>query len=264
MRGRELRKALHEGRRVYGTLIVSSSPRWPPSVAGLGLDFVFLDTEHVAVDRGQLSWMCHAYAGSGLAPVVRIPSPDPYQACMALDGGAHGIIAPYVETPEQVRDLVGATKLRPLKGARLRDALAGSAVLEPELAAYLGQWNSDSVLIINIESVPALNALDEILAVEGLDAVLVGPHDLTCNLGIPEQYKHPRFVAAVDEIIRKARARGIGAGIHATYPHAIEHEIRWAGMGANLIVHWGDLIAVRFTLRRDLDALKAALEQGNA
>ena len=96
----ELKRRLRAGERAYGTLIVSPSPRWPDMVAKLGLDFVFIDTEHIAIDRDRLSWMCQTYRGLGLPPLVRIPSPDPYQACMVLDGGAAGVIAPYLETAD--------------------------------------------------------------------------------------------------------------------------------------------------------------------
>jgi 2-keto-3-deoxy-L-rhamnonate aldolase RhmA len=259
MNGNLMRQKLHAGERVYGTLIVSDSPRWPPMVNNLGLDFVFIDTEHTAIDRSQTAWMCQTYAALGLAPVVRISSPDPYLACMALDGGAQGIIVPYTETPEQVRQLAGAVRLRPLKGAREQDALAGREKLDPVLSGYLDHYNKNNLLIVNIESVPAIRALDDILAVPGLDAVLVGPHDLTINLGIPEEYRHPAYIAAVDEIILKARAKGIGAGVHAIYPFASEHELRWAKMGANLIIHQGDLITLRYALRNDIDELKQEL-----
>lgn len=254
----DLVRALHNGRRVYGTLLISPAPEWVRVVSLLGLDYVFLDTEHIALDRSQLSWMCRAYAAAGMAPLVRIPEPDAYLACMALDGGAAGIIAPYVETPEQVRSLVGAVKHKPLKGARLVRTLAGSGV-EPALREYLDRANAGNALIVNIESVPALERLDEILAEPGLDAVLVGPHDLTCSLGIPEQWDHPRFIAAVDTIITKARARGIGAGIHAIFENSLEAEARWAMLGANLIMHHADMLAFRFAMSRDLATLKVML-----
>jgi len=257
MNGRELSEALRSGRRVYGTCIVSPSPRWPGAVRGLGLDFVFIDTEHIAIEREELCWMCQAYRALGIAPIVRVPKPDPYWACMALDGGAEGVIFPYVETPAQVQALRGATKLRPLKGKRLQDALAGTAELEPELAEYLAKRNAGSVLIVNIESTPALEALDEILAVPQLDAALIGPHDLSCSLGIPEQYQHPRFDEAVRTIIRKARAAGVGVGIH--YWASIEQEISWAEEGANFIVHSTDIVLFGQALKADLARLKQAL-----
>jgi 2-keto-3-deoxy-L-rhamnonate aldolase RhmA len=258
MNGRELREALHDGRRVYGTLVVSPSPHALDAAAACGLDFIFIDTEHVPLDRLLLSWMCRAYDGIGLAPVVRITRPDPYEACTVLDGGAMGVIAPYVESAEQVRALVGAVKYRPLKGEKLAAFLNGET-LEPELQAYLEQRNTSRSLIVNIESVPAIEALDEILAVPGLDAVLVGPHDLTCSLGVPEQYDHPDFQAAVDGIIAKARAQSVGAGTHAIYPQAVEHELRWAKLGANLILHRADVLGFVQTISGDIRRLREEL-----
>jgi len=92
-----LRQRLIAGKMLFGTLIVSPSPRWPDVVRGCGLDLVFIDTEHIALDREELSWMCQTYVALCLPPLVRIPAPDPYPAAMVLDGGAAGIIAPSVE-----------------------------------------------------------------------------------------------------------------------------------------------------------------------
>jgi 2-keto-3-deoxy-L-rhamnonate aldolase RhmA len=259
MNGVQFREKLHAGERLYGTMIISDSPKWLPVVSGLGFDFVFIDTEHTALDRRQTSWMCQAYTALGLVPVVRIPRPDPYLACMNLDGGAQGIIAPYVETPEEVRQLVGAVKYRPLKGKKLQDVLAGRLTLDPVSSEYLAKYNASNSLIVNIESAPALNALDEILAVPGLDGVLVGPHDLTTNLGIPEQYHHSAYIDAVDEIIHKCRAHNIGVGNHVVYSDGVPQEIRWARLGANLITHWTDINAFRFAMQSSLGEIKRAL-----
>jgi staphyloferrin B biosynthesis citrate synthase len=250
MNGRELIKALHGGQRVYGTLIVSTSPHWPAAVKGAGADFVFIDTEHVAIDRTTLAWMCQTYRALGLAPLVRIPSPDPYQATVALDNGASGVLAPYVETPEQARRLRGAVKLRPLKGQVLEDVLSGKRELDSAVGKYVAERCAENVLLLNIESAPALTRLDEILAVPDIDAVQVGPHDLSCSLGAPEQYAHPRFEEAIQTIIAKARARNIGVGVH--YWWGIEDELRWIKSGANLIVHSGDIALFADTLRADL------------
>jgi len=245
--------------RLYGTLVVSPSPHWVPVVAGLGLDFVFIDTEHIPLDREKLAWMSQAYRAVGLPPIVRIPSPDPYQACMVLDGGAAGIVAPYVETAAQVRELVGAVKKRPLKGRTLARHLTGDP-LDPALSDYVAKGAAARTLIVNIESVPAVEALDEILAVGGLDGVLIGPHDLSTSLGVPECYDHPRFLATCDTIITKARARSVGAGIHVIYQaNRLADEERWARLGANLILHAADIILFSEGIRRELGELKARL-----
>lgn len=260
MKGEELRKRLKEGKRIYGTMIVSPSPRWLDIISGIGLDFVFIDTEHITIDRHQLSWMCHGYSGKGLLPIVRIPAPDPYQACMVLDGGARGIVAPYVETAEQVQQLRGAVKTRPLKGKKLQDYLDGTKELEPELADYIQAGNSDHVLIVNIESQTGIDNLDEILKVPGLDAVLIGPHDLSCNLGVPEQYDHPAFKRAVEKIITTARNANVGAGIHVFFENSVEQELEWATMGANLILHSGDINLFAEKLGKDIQKLREKLK----
>lgn len=248
-----LRQRLIAGDTLFGTLIVSPSPRWPEVVRGCGLDFVFIDTEHIALDRADLSWMCQTYAALGLPPLVRIPAPDPYAASMVLDGGAAGVIAPYVETVAQVQDLRGAVKLRPIKGQRLRQMLDGAEV-EPELQSYLANGAKDRLLIVNIESVPAVEALDDILAVPDLDGVLIGPHDLSCSLGVPEQYCHPTFLNACETILRKARGAGVGAGIH--FWGDTDQQVRFLELGANLLIHSADITLFQKHLRKELVAIK--------
>ena len=257
MTPKQLRAAFHSSQRTYGTLIVSDSPRWPAQVVQIGLDFVFIDTEHIAIDRKELSWMCQTYAALGLPPIVRIPSPDPFAATMVLDGGAAGIVAPYVETVEQVRALHGAVKLRPIKGARLDAVLSGKAQFEPTLAEYQRSHAGESILVINIESRPAMENLDALVSIEGVDAVLIGPHDLSSSLGIPERYDAPEFDAAVRTIAHRARARGVGAGIHCWM--GVQHEIAWAQAGFNFFIHSADITAMKEKLTAEVRELRAAL-----
>lgn len=258
MTGREIIQALHSGKRVYSSAMVSTSPLWPTLVRQAGIDFVFVDTEHTPIGRETLSWICHTYSAIGLPPVVRIPCNDPFEACKALDAGAGGIIGPYVETADQVRGLVGAVKYRPLKGRRLQEALHDPNTLEPELRSYLEKRNGDKILIANIESIPAMENLHEICSVSGLDSVLIGPHDLSCNLGIPEQYDHPRFDEAVREIFSIAREHGVGAGIH--FWLGLEQEITWSKAGGNLVMHSSDLATFSRTLKSDIDQLRKSLD----
>jgi 4-hydroxy-2-oxoheptanedioate aldolase len=249
---RSFTERLRAGDLLVGTLIVSPSPMWPKALENCGLDFVFIDTEHIALDRAQVSWMCQTYARMNLTPIVRIPSPDPFEATKLLDGGAGGIIAPYVETAAQAQALRGAVKLRPVKGQRLENRLAGAA-FEPELENYVTRRN-EQALILNIESVPAINALDEILAVPGIDAVLIGPHDLSCSLGIPEQYDHPTFREAARTIFQKARTACIGAGIH--FWGDLELETGFVRDGANMLIHSADISLFQKHLRLELDTVK--------
>src|SRR5262245_38768282 len=133
MNGRQIIQALHEGQYVFSSAMISTSPLWPAQVRQLGIDFVFIDTEHIPIDRQTLAWICQAYVAMGLPSVVRLPRNDPFEACKALDAGAGGVVGPYIETPDQVRELVGAVKLRPLKGKRLQEGLRDRGTLQPEL-----------------------------------------------------------------------------------------------------------------------------------
>ena len=259
MNTKEFLDHLKKGKRLFGTAVLSPAPLWPLAVRRAGADFVFIDTEHTPFDRTILAQMCLSYKGYGLPPLVRIPSPDPHEARKILDGGASGILAPYIESPEQVRELVGATKLRPLKGERLKEALQKQDSLTPELKDYLRDFNKDNFLMINIESVPAIERLDRILAEPGLDGVIIGPHDLSINLGLPEQYHNPKFENVVGEIISKVREKGLGVGIH--FSQEAELQIKWAKAGANIIMHSSDIALFQQRLKDDFTAIRRALRE---
>jgi 4-hydroxy-2-oxoheptanedioate aldolase len=259
MNGRSIRQALREGKYVFSSATVAVCPLWPQAASQAQLDFIFVDSEHTPLGRETLAWICRAYSSVQMPVVIRIPHPEPSEAAKVLDGGATGFIAPYVETAAQVRALTAVARFRPLKGQRAEASLDNPDTLEPELRSYLAQRNSDTVFIANIESVPAIENLPAILAVGGIDAVLIGPHDLSCSLGLPEQYEHPRFEEAVRTIFHLARQHGVGAGIH--FWTDIEREIDWArSAGANLIMHSSDLTLYSQTLKADVAHLRAALE----
>jgi 4-hydroxy-2-oxoheptanedioate aldolase len=175
-----------------------------------------------------------------------------------LDGGAACVKVPYVESAEQARRLVGATKFRPFKGRRLTSLLDGE---QPpgHVAEYLGRFNENHSLLLNVESVAGLEALDEILSVPGVDGIVVGPHDLTCSLDAPEDYRGSAFDASVRDILSRCRDAGVSAGVHAHHPDCLEDEIAWAEAGANLIIHSGDLTLFRQHLAKDLARLRHAL-----
>lgn len=260
MNGIELKKALHTGQYVFGTMVTSPSPMWLPVIKKLELDFVFIDTEHIPLDRETVANMCQMYNAIGVSPIVRVPSPDPYQACSILDGGAVGIVAPYIETVEQVKILTGAVKWRPLKGKILEQFLNGNQELTTEISDYLVNFNRDKLLIINIESVPAMKILDNIVSVKGLDAILIGPHDLSISLGIPEQYNRPEFNDAIKLIAKKGRDVGIGVGNH--FSSGIGPQINWAREGVNMIINSSDINSFLQSMNSDLNIMKQSLGIG--
>ena len=252
-----LKKKLKTGKRIYGCALISSSPMWAKAVRSANLDFVFIDTEHIPLGRETVANMCTLYSAMGIPPLVRIPSPDPYQASIALDGGAAAILAPYIETAEQVKDLVGAVKYRPLKGEKLKRILDGKETLEEKLKNYIDKRCKNNLLFINIESQPAFDNLPEILSVPGLDGVLIGPHDLSCSIGWPEEYTNPDFEAVVSSIINECRQRDLAIGIHLSEEPG--QQVKWARKGVNIILHSSDMALFKKTLNNEISAIKTEL-----
>lgn len=282
MTGRQFREALHSGKKkLYGTCIVSPSPHYVSMIARTKCDFVFIDTEHIALPRDTLAWMCTAYSASGIPNIVRVPEPEPYRVCEYLDGGANGIVAPYIETVEQVKMLVGATKLRPLKGIRLKEILDNLKPMKPEegmsshdvlyqqvldmgvepsLVAFMRQKADNTVLLLNIESKLAVASLEQLLSIPGVDASQVGPHDLSCNTGVPEDWENPAYLQQIDTIIDQSRRFGMGVGVHYCFKNDVQHQIEWVRRGANMILHSSDLYLVEKVLGEDLEKIRSATE----
>ena len=120
MNGEQLKIKTKQGRVVYGSMIsIGRNPRWTSAISDLGLDYVVIDMEHAPRGRSEVADYLMAIQSTDIVPIVRIPIPDSHYVTMALDAGAHGVLAPYCETVEEVREVVGASKYRPLKGAKL-------------------------------------------------------------------------------------------------------------------------------------------------
>ncbi|MEP7259017.1 MAG: aldolase/citrate lyase family protein, partial [Flavitalea sp.] len=148
----------------------------------------------------------------------------------------------------------GATKFKPLKGVFLERLLAGEETLNAEMKAYIDRHNAGNLCIANIESVEALNNLEELISVPGLDGVFIGPHDLSVSLMHPEQYDHPVFEEAVKKIIHVCRTRGLSVGIHFSLEP--ERQIRWVKEGANMIVHSFDIALFTQRLIHDMQVIR--------
>ena len=124
MNGAELKAKMKQDGYIYGTHIVGlSSPVTANWIAGTGMDFVFICQEHIPLTREEVSNMCQLFSSYGVSPMVRIPYPDKNLATIAVEGGAQGIVVPYVEELSQVEDIINALKYRPIKGKYLEGDL---------------------------------------------------------------------------------------------------------------------------------------------
>lgn len=245
---------IQSGEIVVGTCVTSNNPLWPKAMVSSGLDFVFIDTEHISLSRKDLSALCSTYKGRGIVPIVRVYKADHHLICQAIDAGAVGVVVPYVEAVIDVQVLIGATKYRPLKGEKLNQYLSGKEELPLVLKTYLANYNKGHLSIVNIESLPALQKLEDLLSVSGLDGVFIGPHDLSVSMGIPEDYDHPDFIKAVRQIIDTSKKYGLGVRIH--FSESIERQTFWIKEGVNMVIHSSDFALFTQRLNADLDQVR--------
>ena len=265
MNGYDIKQKTKAGGIVYGTMLsVSRNPRWTAPMSAFGLDYVIIDSEHSPRGRSEMADFIAAFTFSGVAPIVRIPIPDSHYVTMALDAGAHGVLAPYCETADEVSEVVAAAKWRPLKGAMVRRVMETGEFPSQATKEYLEARNRNSVCIIGIESVAAIENLDNILQVGGVDAVFVGPNDLTITLGIPDQYDHPDYEAALREVIRICRKHNVPNLFHH---QTVELTEKWLREGVRFVLYSSDAREMHNGFREDFGRIRAVgaeLEGGEA
>lgn len=257
MNGELIREKLHRGERVYGTHVAGlSNAMVPRLLANAPLDFAFVCNEHMPVDRAETSALCQQFSALGVSPIVRISHPCAAEAAMALDGGADGIVAPYVETVDEVRTLVGAVHYRPIKGRQLREFLNGTRQPTPVTRDFLRRFNRHQYVIIGIESIAAYENLDALIGVAGVDGVFMGPHDLTVSLEEPEAWDSPALHRVIDDTIVRCRAAGIGVGVHLSAALFTSEQIkRMISLGMNWILDAADVTLALQVLRQHRAAL---------
>ena len=256
MNGAELKDRVQNGGIVYGTMIsMGRNPRWGSAFSNFGIDYAIIDTEHSPRGRTDVADFIAAFSFSGVVPIVRIPIPDSHYVTMALDAGAQGILAPYCETVAEAKEVVGAAKWRPLKGELVRKAVDSGEFPSQATKEYLEARNRNNVCIVGIESVPAIENLENILKVKGIDAIFVGPNDLSITLGIPDQYDHPDYEAALREIISKCQAAGVPTLIHH---QTVDLTVKWLQEGARFVLYSSDARSMHNAYRAEFGAIKSA------
>ncbi len=256
MNGAELRKAMHDGQRVFGTMTsFVRNPRWANIYSRLGFDYVIVDTEHSPTNRSEAADLAAAFAGVGICPIIRVPNTHPHETIEGLDAGFQGVLVPYCEEVDEVRTVIAAARLRPLKGAQHDRVRDGQEQLNPATAEYLEKRNGGNVIIIGIESQAAINNLEDILKVDGIDAIFIGPNDLSITLGVPDDYSNPIYVEAHQHIIETANKYGLPAGGHMFRQDLVEF---WMKKGSRFILYNSDAAALSEGYRNALNAFRGA------
>ncbi len=231
-----VKEALKNGKAAVGARIVETATLGVVKIfADAGLDWVWMDCEHGGFGMETVLDFCRYSRAIGLCPVVKVPTLDRIDLSRPLDQGALGVIVPMIETAEQARLAVKYTRYPPLgeRGCGLDNSYMGWTGSAPD---YI-RWANDSIiLILQVESTRAVENIDEIAAVDGVDVLLVGPLDLSVSLGIPGDIMHPRTRESIQSIADACARSGRVFG----YPGNVENGLYWWKRGALFLSIGGD------------------------
>jgi 2-keto-3-deoxy-L-rhamnonate aldolase RhmA len=250
------RDRLRGGETLYGTLLNLPSAAVAEVLAGAGFDWLFVDGEHGAIGASALLSILQA-VDRDLACVVRVPSLEAASIKRALDIGAAGIIVPQVETAEEAGRAVRFARYAP-EGERGM-GLARAHGYGFAFSDYIARANDEIVVVIQVEHARGVENIDAIAAVAGLDAVFVGPYDLSASLGHPGDVSHPTVVAAIDRVTQACRAAGMPLGIFGTDADAVAP---YQKRGYTLICAGVDCLLLGAGARRLREKLKAIEGEG--
>ncbi len=229
-----LKEILEEGKLAVGSCIYSSSPALVELMGYSGLDFCRIDNEHSWRRDESAENMIRAAAVSGIVPLLRIDRDDPNVVRKALEIGAGGIIVPHVLKLEEVEDIVRKAKFPP-RGERGIGSLCFSGRWGTAKAKDWIRWSDEEQMIgVMIEDYRAMDEIEGIMAVEGLDFVLFGPSDFSVSIGHPGESGHPRVMEALRETIRAADRHGKWVCKGVGYPW-VENASKFVEMGCHMI-----------------------------
>ena len=221
--------------------------------ASAGCDFAMVDMEHSGFGYETVKAVLRNLHDAGIASMVRPPSRDDHHVARALDVGAQAIIPPMVGSAEEARRILRAMKYAPDGGRGVALAIAHDDYAPGPVMEKLARANARTALVPLVETREAIENADEIAAVDGVDCLWLGHFDLSCSLGIPGEFRHPRFEAAVERVIAaaKARKKSLGRLVANVEDGAALH-----ARGFDMIIYSGDIWLLQSALASGVKALR--------
>jgi 2-keto-3-deoxy-L-rhamnonate aldolase RhmA len=233
MRINLVKKALAEGRVQLGTNFGQlRSPDVAKILSAAGFHWAFIDTEHGGFDLETVQDICRVAATTGFAPIVRVADMQYPLVARALDCGALGIILPRMESPEALEKAVSWCRFPPA-GVRGFGLTAYHVDFEPvSMPEMIEHINANTLVVFQIETRRGVEAREELLSVPGVDAVMIGPADLSISLGVAGQFQHASVVAAMESVRDSCVAHGVAPG---TQTRTIELARFWRERGMRFL-----------------------------
>ena len=240
-----VKAALAAGKRQTGLWIAMAHATSAEIAGKAGFDFCLIDGEHAPNDIPIILDQVRAVSLGSAQPAVRVPVADPRLIKQVLDIGVQTIIVPMIDTAEEAKYIVAATRYAPV-GFRGVGAAMARASTYGEVTDMLTTANDQICLIVQCETRKSIENIDAIAAVDGVDAVFVGPGDLSADMGLPGQTAHPDVEAAIRHAFDRINAAGKAVGIISFSPDKVREYVDW---GARFVAVGGDVAILAKGLR---------------
>jgi len=251
-----LRKRVLAGECVYGTMIRQARDPGAPSIfAAAGYDFVFIDMEHGNYNMETVADLIRGAKSAGMATIIRVPRLETFFISRVLDAGAEGIMVPMTSTKEQAEEIVRYSKYTPL-GQRGFGNQTGQTDYKPlKTPDFMKEANEHTLIVAQIETREAIENVDSILSVEGIDVGLIGPNDLSISLGVPDQMGSEILTKAIDKVVEMAKKKGKATGIHIANIEALR---KWRSKGMTVLAYSTDIGFMYNASKSSLEELKGS------
>ena len=220
---------LAAGEPVFGCFVRYAEPSLAEFVAMLGWDYIVFDAEHGTLQPRDVEDLCRAVEPYGVTPLVRVTTNQAHVILRYMDAGAHGAHVPWVNTAAEADAAVRAVKYAPRGERGLAGTRASRWGLRESLAAYVETANRETLVVIHIETIEAVDAIADFVAIDGVDVLYLGPVDLSQSLGHPGEPGHPDVIAAMERAAEVVVGSGKTLGIWAATPAATDE---WLAKGA--------------------------------
>ncbi|MBY5977425.1 HpcH/HpaI aldolase/citrate lyase family protein [Phaeobacter italicus] len=234
------KEALAKGERQIGCWMSFADGQIAEIMGTCGFDWLVIDGEHAPNDIRSIRDQLIALTASPSHPVVRVPVGETWMIKQVLDAGAQTVLVPIVESADQARELVRACHYPP-KGVRGVGATAARATMFGSVSEYIQTADQEVCLLVQVENRAGIDALDEILQVEGIDGVFIGPADLSTDMGHQGNSAHPEVRAAIADAIIRIKAAGIAPGILGVSEEATQ---AYLDMGAQFLAVGIDVLVL--------------------